>query len=225
LGGGKGDNPNHVARNREIVLESLGMPSHPLLLLRQVHGTQVLTVSQPWPLDEANQTLVPEADALATSTPGLALGILTADCAPVLFYDPEALVIGAAHAGWRGALKGILPATVTAMEQLGADPARILAAIGPCIHPQSYEVGEEVYATFISQSANNAAFFKPNERKHHYLLDLPGFVTYSLRQAGLKHIECLPFNTYKHPDLFFSYRRSTHQQEPATGNQISIIAL
>ena len=219
-GPGSGDDPAKVAENRERVTARLGA-AH-LLTVWQVHGAMAVAVTEPW---AAGSTDRPQADAMVTATPGLALGVLTADCAPVLFHDPQARVIGAAHAGWRGALGGILESTLTAMEALGAARARITAAIGPCIGRDAYEVGEEFERTFLIADPANARFFhRPSPRaKPHF--DLPGFAAHRLRAANTGQIDDLGRCTCLCESDFFSYRRNTHQGIADYGRQISAIVL
>jgi hypothetical protein len=162
---------------------------------------------------------------MVTTMPGIALGILTADCAPVLFADAQARVIGAAHAGWKGALGGVLEATLAAMEALGAQRARIAAAIGPCIAQASYEVGPEFRAQFVAADAANARFFVPSDRAGHHRFDLEGFVADRLARAGVDKIEALAACTYGRAADFFSFRRATHRNEPDYGREISAIVL
>src|SRR5215212_847411 len=162
-----------------------------------------LTVESPWRREEN-----PRADAMVTSVPGIALGVLAADCAPVLFADPEARIIGAAHGGWRGALAGIMEETVAAMTELGARPERIRAGIGPCIARPSYEVGPEFHAAFAAADPNNGKFFKPAARPGHFLFDLPGYIADRLGHAGLMAVERAPHDTVADEELFFSYRRA-----------------
>jgi YfiH family protein len=175
-------------------------------------------VSAPWAGER------PQADALVTATPGLALSILTADCAPVLFVDIEAGVIGAAHAGWKGAVGGVLEATVQAMIALGAAPARIRAAIGPCIHQTSYEIGPDFEARLLADDARNAAFFAPGAgEKLHF--DLPGFCTARLRALNVTHVEALALDTYVESGRLFSHRRSVHANEPDYGRNCAVISV
>ena len=221
----RGDPSDHIAKNRQIALETLDCPDSPLIMVHQVHGNQALPVTAPWPKDENGATCLPKADALVTATPGLVLGVITADCVPVLLYDPQASIIGAAHAGWRGAVSGILSATVAAMETLGARASHILGAVGPCIHQLSYEVGKEVYNECLTSCRDAALFFQPSLTENHYYFDLPGFAAYCLVQAGVNSIESLPYNTYENDEIFFSYRRSTHRNDLPTGNQLSAIGL
>ena len=219
-GPGSGDDPAKVAENRELV--TLALKAAHLLTVWQVHSATAIAVTGPW----AGTTRPrPQADAMVTATPGLALGALTADCAPVLFYDSKARVIGAAHAGWKGALGGILESTLTAMEALGAARANITAAIGPCIGRAAYEVGEEFAQAFVNTDATYARFFhRPNSgAKPHF--DLPAFTAHRLRAASTGQIADIARCTYASESDFFSYRRSTHQGIPDYGRQISAIVL
>jgi hypothetical protein len=179
-----------------------------------------VTVTEPWDIPQN-----PKADAMVTNQPGIALGILTADCAPILFADTEAGVIGAAHAGWNGALAGVTDSVVTAMLRLGARSEHIHAAIGPCIRQGAYEVGPEFEARFRAADPQNARFFIPSERPHHWQFDLPAYVAHRLRQSGVARIEDLGVCTYSRPEEFFSYRRTTHLKEPDYGRELSAIAL
>ncbi len=230
-GPGSGDKPEAVAENRMRVLmqmmddRNFPIPSSVALnTLYQIHSAHVVTVTAPWQQP-------PQADAMVTKTPGLALGILTADCAPVLFADMEAKIIGAAHAGWKGALGGVLEATVAAMENLGAKRERIVAAIGPCIHQASYEVGTEFRENFLQHSEASARWFIPSPRgwpsqnNGCFLFDLPGYAASRLREAGLAQVDTLPHDTYPDAQRFFSFRRTTHRKEPDYGRQISVICL
>jgi polyphenol oxidase len=195
------------------------MPDRRLLTLFQVHSPDCVTVAEPW-ADSAR----PHADALVTDRPGLLLGILTADCAPVLFADGEAGVIGAAHAGWKGAFAGVVENTVAAMEALGARRERIAAAIGPCIAQVSYEVDQAFADRFISADPDHARFFAPGKSAH-YQFDLEGYVAARLAAAGIERVEPLGLDTYMQPDRFYSFRRATHHGEPAYGRQIALIGL
>jgi YfiH family protein len=167
----------------------------------------------------------PRADAIVTRVPGLAIGISTADCGPVLFADPQARIVGAAHAGWRGALAGVIEATVAAMEKLGADRSRLVAAIGPMIRQPNYEVGGDLVERFLAAGPDNAWFFAPAAREEHALFDLAGYVAARLTHAGVTEIEDLDCCTYADPAHFFSFRRSTHQGEADYGRHINAIAL
>jgi YfiH family protein len=180
----------------------------------------VVVAETPW-----TQAARPRADAIVTGVPGLAIGVSTADCGPLLFADAQARVIGAAHAGWRGALTGVIEATVAAMETLGADRSRIAAAIGPMISQPNYEVGDDLVRTFVSADPGNARFFAPAARAGHALFDLPGYIAGQLARAGIKQIDDLKRCTYAEPALFFSYRRATHRAEPDYGRHVNAIAL
>ncbi|MDP9196354.1 MAG: peptidoglycan editing factor PgeF [Pseudomonadota bacterium] len=214
------DTPEAVAENRRRVVSALGVSRALLLLMRQVHGTRVVTVRDPWQPGDA-----PEADALVTDRPALVLGVLTADCAPVLLADPAAGVVGAAHAGWRGAVDRVVQETVKAMVALGADPARMIAAVGPCIGPASYEVTENFTAPFLQKDSRNDQFFIAAERPGHLVFNLPGYVLECLGQAGVSHAVWTGHDTLADPALFFSHRRGTVSGKPEHGRQISVIAL
>lgn len=219
-GPGSDDAPQHVAENRRLAMELLGMPESMLCTVHQVHGDDVVFVTKPWSAGSR-----PKADAMVTRAPGVALGVLAADCAPVLFADPIARVVGACHSGWQGAFKGVVQATVQAMVRLGSRPASIRAAIGPCIAQPSYEVGPEFRARFILKDDTFQRFFVPSSRQGHFLFDLPGFVETRLREAEVGVIERLDRDTYADADTFFSFRRTTHRGEPDYGRQLSAIAL
>ncbi|TKD52937.1 peptidoglycan editing factor PgeF [Sphingomonas baiyangensis] len=219
VGLGSHDEAGAVAANR-IAARDAVLPGAELVTLFQIHSGDCVTVCQSVP-----EALRPHADALVTDRPGLALGILTADCAPVLLADREAGVVGAAHAGWKGALGGVTDATIAAMEALGARRARIAAAIGPCIARASYEVDEGFRARFCAAEAANERFFVAGQRAGYWHFDLEAYVAHRLAAAGLARIEALGLDTYAKPDRFFSYRRATHRGEPDYGRQISIIGL
>lgn len=217
-GQGSDDRPEDVAENRARVARGVGVAPDRLVSVHQVHGRDAVAVTAPW----AER---PKADAMVTTVPGLALGVLAADCTPILFADPAAGVIGAAHAGWRGALAGVADATVAAMERLGARRDRIRVAIGPTIRRQSYEVGQEFPAPFLAESADNAAFFHPAARPGHHMFDLPGYLAARLGRLGLAAIDDLEQDTLSQPERFFSYRRTTLAGEADYGRQLSAIAL
>jgi polyphenol oxidase len=219
-GFGSADAPANVTENRGRAMDALGLARHGLVTCYQVHSPEVTVVDQPWTLADR-----PRADAMVTQRPGIALGILTADCAPVLFADAEAEVIGAAHAGWRGALAGVLDATVEAMAERGASRHRLCAGIGPCIAQASYEVGPEFPAAFLAESPDNAAFFIPAPRAGHFLFDLAGYVAHKLDRLGLARIERSGGDTAAQADRFFSYRRACLGKEPDYGRGLSAIAL
>lgn len=217
LNGGLGsdDDPAAVAENRRRIAAQLGVPH--LVTLHQVHSATVVPVTGPWTGDR------PRADAMVTDRPGVALGVLTADCAPVLFADGEAGVVGAAHAGWKGALAGVLEATVEAMLSLGAERDRITAAVGPTISQRAYEVGPEFVERFLDEDPENARHFAGREGDR-ALFDLPGFCLARLRAAGIA-AEWTGHCTYSDPHRFFSYRRATHAGEPDYGRLVAAVAL
>ena len=219
-GYGSGDSKETVTRNRVHVARSLGLAGGQLVTVYQVHSPDVVTVTEPWFAQDA-----PKADAMVTNEPGTALGVLTADCAPVLFADREAGVVGAAHAGWRGALAGICEATIEAMEALGANRQQIAAAIGPTISFRNYEVGPEFHDAFMEEDKSFARFFSPSERDGHFMFDLPGFLQHRMTVAGIGSVEWCGKCTYADEEEFFSFRRTTHREEPDYGRQISAITL
>jgi len=219
-GYGSGDTTANVRANRERAMARLERTADDLTTVHQVHGADVAIVETPWPLSAR-----PKADALVTQTPGVTLGILTADCAPVLFADPAAGVIGAAHAGWKGALGGVLQATVTAMENLGARRQDISAALGPCIRQASYEVGPEFRQTFVAADAASDIYFQPAERSEHFMFDLAGFVMARLNDMSLQSVDDVGVDTYLETERFFSYRRTTHNQEQDYGRGLSALTM
>lgn len=216
---GSGDERSAVVENRRRVAETLSVRPDALLTCHQVHSADVLVVAQPWPMDER-----PKADAIVTRTPGIAVAALAADCAPILFADAAAGVIGAAHAGWKGALGGVAEATVAAMVALGADRARLSAVVGPCIGQKNYEVGHDFMARFLEVDEANGEFFSL-EAGAKPRFALGAYVGSRLRAAGVGRVEVLDVCTYADPGRFFSYRRTTHLAEPDYGRQISAIAL
>ena len=218
VGWGSGDDREAIAENRRRAIAAVA-PGARLVTVHQVHSGEALYAAEPWP--DAGR---PHADAMVTDRPGLALGILTADCAPVLLADREAGVIGAAHAGWKGAFAGIVEASVAAMERLGAERARIAAAVGPCIARRSYEVDEAFRRRFLEADPANERFFAAGRLGHHGF-DLEGLVLSRLADAGVERVEALGQDTYSQPDIFYSYRRSTHRGEPSYGRHIALIAL
>ncbi len=218
VGLGSDDDREAIHANRRLAVDAVA-PGARLVTLHQVHSGIALPVTAPFP-DEAR----PRADAMVTDRPGLALGILTADCAPVLFADAEAGVIGAAHAGWKGAYGGVIESTVAEMERLGAERGRIAAAVGPCIARRSYEVDDSFLRRFVEAEPENERFFSGGRGGHHRF-DLEGFVLSRLAAAGLGRVEALGEDTYSQPERFFSYRRATHRGEPDYGRQVSLIAL
>lgn len=218
VGTGSGDDADAIAENRRRAVDSL-LPGARLVTVFQVHSGDAVYAEKPWPHEDR-----PRADAMVTDKPGLLLGILTADCAPVLFADSAAGVIGAAHAGWRGALAGVTDATIAAMETLGARRNRIAAAVGPCVGQPSYEVDAQFRARFVEADAGNDAFFADGAGgKPHF--DLEAYIVARLQEAGLANVAALGLDTYADADRFFSYRRSTHRNEPDYGRQISLIGL
>jgi YfiH family protein len=219
VGLGSDDDRAAIAENRGRAIAAVA-PGAKLVTVHQIHSADVVPVETLWP-DGGR----PPADAMVTDRPGLALGILTADCAPVLLADTAAGVIGATHAGWKGALDGIVEAAVAAMERLGADRGRIAAAVGPCIARKSYEVDEAFLRRFAEANPENERFFADGGRAGHHQFDLEAFVVSRLAASGLTRIEALGEDTYSQPDLFFSYRRATHRAEPDYGRQVSLIAL
>jgi YfiH family protein len=219
-GPGSADLPGNVAENRARAALHLG-GSHPdVATLYQVHSGAAVAIDSPILADAR-----PKADGIVTNTPGLVIGVLTADCAPVLFADPEAGVVGAAHAGWRGAVGGVLEATVAEMEKLGARRNRIIAAIGPAINQVSYEVGPDFEAALLQSCADNKKYLSrrnPNERAY---FDLPAFVEMRLMKSGVGEVEGRSLCTYQNESLFFSFRRSQHRSEGDYGRQISAIVV
>ena len=222
LNGGVGseDSPAKVAENRARMARQLGVAPERFLTCYQIHSPQVVVAETPWPAAER-----PRADAIVTRTPGLAIGVSTADCGPVLLADAGARVIGAAHAGWRGALTGVIEATVAAMEKLGAQRRNIVAAAGPMIRQPNYEVGQDMMDRFVSLEPNTVRFFKKAERPGHFMFDLGGYIASRLRRAKIEAIEDLGQCTYADPEQFYSYRRSTHRAEADYGRHINAIAL
>ena len=218
VGYGSGDDPSLIAENRRRAIDAV-MPGATLATVHQVHSPTVVYVEKPW-----EQESRPHADAMVTDRSEILLGVLTADCAPVLFADEEAGVVAAAHSGWRGAIAGVNEATIEAMEQLGARRDRIAAAVGPSVEQRSYEVDEAFRERFVEQGDGNDRFFIPGPAgKPHF--DLTGYILQRLSNAGIANAEALRLDTYSDPDRFYSYRRSTHRNEPSYGRQISMIGL
>jgi YfiH family protein len=210
-----GDQPALVLENRARVARALGARPEHFVGLTQVHGTEVVTVTEAWAPGEG-----PRADAMVTKTPGLALGIITADCGPILFADPDRRVVGAAHAGWRGAVAGILEATVAAMTALGAERSRIVAVVGPCIRQASYEVAADLRDAVLARDAGDARFFEPG-RPERWMFDLAGYCAARLAAAGLGSVFITPGDTAADADRFFSHRRRTLSGGGPIGHQIS----
>ena len=218
VGVGSKDVPERIRENRTRVAGWFGEDLDNLATLYQTHSADVIVVDGPVAGER------PEADGQITSKPGIVLGVLTADCGPVLFADAEAGVIGAAHAGWKGAFDGVLENTIAAMEQLGARRENIVASLGPCIAQRNYEVGPEFHQRFMARNPDWARFFAPSGKEGHYLFDLPNLTVSRLAAAGVT-AENLDICTYADEDRFFSYRRTTHRKEPDYGRQISAIML
>lgn len=217
---GSRDDLDSVRENRARALVALGVPGEPLLTPYQVHSPRALVVREPWPEGKP-----PECDALATKVPSLAIGVLAADCVPALFADETAGVIGAAHAGWKGAHGGVLEAAVEAMASLGAKPSRIVAVLGPSIGAASYEVGPEFPAPFLARDPGWSDLFRPAPRVGHFLFDLPGYCLRRLRALGLREVEASGHDTFAAPERFFSYRRACHAGEKDYGRNLSAIVL
>jgi polyphenol oxidase len=217
---GSSDAPENVQENRARAMERLGLATDALRTVFQVHSSRVVALDGTGPEQPR-----PQVDALVTRTPGIALGILTADCAPVLLADDEAGVIGAAHAGWRGARGGVVEATVAAMVALGARRSRIVAAVGPCIQRQSYEVGPEFRDAFVEHEPATKDLFEPSGRPGHHLFDLPAYVAGRVAAAAVAAVDVLPFDTCADPDRFFSYRRTTLTGGGDYGRLLSSVAL
>ena len=218
VGSGSGDDPGTLAENRGRAVAAV-LPGAKLATVYQVHSGDAVFVDAPWPHEER-----PRADAMATDRPGVLLGILTADCAPVLLADREASVVGAAHAGWRGAFGGVTDAVIAEMEKLGARRERIAAAVGPCIAQPSYEVDDDFGRRFLAADPANERFFSRTDGAQPHF-DLEGYVAARLQAAGIGAVEPLGLDTYADPDRFYSYRRATHRGEPDYGRQIALIGL
>jgi YfiH family protein len=217
-GPGSNDDRENVRENRRRAMEALGGAE--LVTLYQVHSADAVIVTAPWQIGEA-----PHADAMATTVPGIALGILTADCAPVLLADSKARVIGAAHAGWKGAIGGVTDSAIAAMETLGAERQNITAAIGPCIAQASYEVDSGFRDRFLAAASANESFFIASDRAGHFRFALEDYVAARLLHAGIAAVEKLSADTYAAEDKFFSYRRTTHKGEADYGRDLSAIVL
>lgn len=217
---GSADDPALVVENRGRMADYLGVPRSHLLSLYQIHSPNVLVVEEPW---EPHQR--PQADAMVTTKPGIAIGVGAADCGPILFADPEAKVIGAAHSGWKGAIGGVLEATLDAMERLGARRGRTIVALGPMLSQENYEVGPEFESQFLAADPANRRFFRPGVRAGYPHFDLPGYIVHRLETAGAGQIENLGLCTYADETRFYSYRRKTHRNEPDYGRLIAAIRL
>ena len=217
-GPGSDDNPENVSQNHRRVAEALAQPTAPVLTLYQIHSPEVVVVDAPWAMGQG-----PKADAMVTNKKGIILGVLTADCGPVLFADPDAGVIATAHAGWKGALYGVLENTIAAMERLGAKRRNIKACLGPSIHQASYEVSDDFKRTFEREDSAFERFFKDGKTGHHQF-DLPAFVLSRLSEAHIT-ASAIDMDTYPPENGLFSYRRTTHRKEGDYGRQISAIVL
>ncbi len=222
LNGGLGsqDDPRHVEENRARMAAALHVePSH-LLSLYQIHSPEVITVTKPWSIADR-----PKADGMVTRHTGIALGIGTADCGPILFLDDKARVIGACHAGWKGALGGVIDATISAMEKLGADRSHIRAVLGPTISRQAYEVGSDFVSAFEAKDKDGLSFFSEGKTADKRQFDLPAYIGHRVKRAGVMQFEDLALCTYADEERFFSFRRTTHRKEPDYGRLIAAIAL
>jgi YfiH family protein len=219
-GVGSDDEPGNVAENRARMAAAMGVTPERFLTCYQIHSPDAVVAIEPWGADGR-----PRADAIVTTVPGLAVGVSTADCGPVLLADTQARVIGAAHAGWRGALAGVTDQTIAAMERLGAARERIVAALGPMIRQPNYETGTDVRDLFVAADPANARFFRPAAREQHFMFDLAGYVVARLAAAGIGTIEDVEACTYGDAERFFSYRRMTHRGEADYGRHINAIVL
>jgi hypothetical protein len=219
-GPGSGDDRELVIENRRRALAALADRQSSLVTLYQIHSAEAVTVREVWQIGQA-----PRADAMATDVSGIALGILTADCAPVLLADAEARVIGAAHAGWKGALGGVIEQVIIRMEKLGARREHIAAAIGPCISQTAYEVGEELREVFAEHDQSNTSFFLPAARPGHWQFDLPAYAHACLHASAVRNVAVIGHCTYAEAGNFYSFRRATHRGEGDYGRQLSTIML
>ena len=224
-GAGSDDKPAAVTENRRRAMARLGLGVDDLRTVYQVHGFDVLTVTEAVADSAEIADKRPRADALVTATPGVALGVLTADCAPVLLADGGGGVIGAAHAGWRGALAGVTDAVIEAMIDLGATRSDIRAVVGPCIAQDSYEVGPEFPAAFLDEDPGNKRFFRPAERAGHFMFDLDDYVHMRIAEAGIYVVQSTALDTLADEQKFYSYRRTTQRNEPDYGRQLSAITI
>jgi YfiH family protein len=217
---GSKDDAAHIAENRARMAYALGVEAARLITAFQIHSPKVVVADEPWDVETR-----PRADAIVTRTPGLAIGVSTADCGPLLFADRAARVIGAAHAGWRGAFTGVIEGTIAAMEGLGADRSRMTVALGPLIRQDNYEVSENFVDEFLRADETHARFFAPAGRAGHAMFDLPAFIASRLEHAGISRFEDMGLCTYADPDRFYSYRRSVHRAEPDYGRHVNAIVL
>jgi polyphenol oxidase len=214
------DDAAHVVENRARMARALGVPPENFVTAYQIHSPDVVVAEKPW-----DSSARPRADAIVTRVPGLAIGVSTADCGPVLFADASARVLGAAHAGWRGAFGGVLEATLREMEKLGASRNNVVTALGPMIRQPNYEVSGEFFRNFCQVAADNERFFTKGARADHFMFDLPGYIAERLRQAGVRAIEDCGLCTYAEPERFYSYRRSQHRGEHDYGRHVNAIVL
>lgn len=219
-GRGSNDDRESVEKNRQEISGYFGISSHRLISAHQVHSANVIEVTGAFPSEK-----IPKVDGLVTATPRLALGILTADCGPILFADEKARVIGACHSGWKGAIGGVIQNTIGKMEDLGARRSSITAVLGPVISQVAYEVGPEFKENFTAEARGNNSYFKSSSRAEHFMFDLETFIIDTLYRQDLRHIESVNICTYGDEDRFFSYRRTTHRSEPDYGRQLSAICL
>ena len=219
-GVGSSDRPENVAENRARMAAILGVAPDRLITAYQIHSPDVVVAEEPWTRETR-----PRADAIVTRVPRLAIGVSTADCGPLLLADSEARVVGAAHAGWRGALTGVIEETIAAMERLGANRNAITAALGPTIRQPNYEVGPEFVERFVAAEPANVRFFTPAQKSEHAMFDLAGYIGARVQRAGIAQFEDLGLCTYAEPERFFSYRRTTRNGEPDYGRHINAIAL
>lgn len=222
LNGGVGSNDaiDKVAENRARMARALGVEPDRLLTAYQIHSPDVVVAEEPWSRENR-----PKADAIVSNTPGLAVGISTADCGPLLFADSDAGVVGAAHAGWRGALTGVIEATIAAMENLGADRKRLVVALGPTIRQRNYEVGGEFVDRFLAADPGNKRFFTASNQTGHAMFDLTGYIAARVARAGVRSFEDLDLCTFADPQRFYSYRRMTKLGEPDYGRHVNAIAI
>lgn len=222
LNGGVGskDERAHVLENRARMAATLGVKPENFLVPFQFHSADAIVADAPWDVDHR-----PRADGIVTRTRGIGLGVTGADCGVVLFSDAKGGVIGAAHSGWKGALTGVLEATIARMVDIGAERSRIVAVLGPTIGPDSYEVGAEFVARFVENDAGHATFFRPSRREGHSMFDLPGFISMRMEKAGLAAFRNLGLDTYADEERFYSYRRSVHRGEPDYGRLVAGVAL
>jgi YfiH family protein len=216
----KTDSQENVLANHNIVGDWFGISAESVLTAFQEHTSTVHVITEPYP-----KLAPPQADALVTAIPHLAIGILTADCVPILLYEPRAQLIAAIHAGWKGAKAGIVANTIATLERLGGKRNDIIAAVGPAIFQESYEVDQQFYHEFLNDNQSNQSHFKPSQRTQHYLFDLRAYVMKKLTDEHIQHIDQLELNTYQDEQMFFSYRRTCHRKEAVFGNQISAIML